>query len=327
MRARRLLLALLAAQIGCSRSASDTPAPDAVPVSSEATPVRVAEVMRATVSLTVSGPGRTEALREVRIRAPFAGRLVALSIADGDAVQSGAAIGALVSQTSDAALEGARSMLAAARTDQQHADARRALELAESGLVRQPLRAPAAGVVLSHAANAGDFVSEGDVIAIIADAASVTFVAQIPQSELRAIRRGQDVVVELAAEGQPALGVVHGVLPTASAENLNAPVRIDFLPARRDLRVGLFGTARITVALHQDVMIVPVSAVLRDDVTGVSRAALVTDAGVVRWLEVTTAARQGDALEVSAPLLQPGARVIVSGHVGLPEGARIRVEL
>lgn len=327
MRVRLVLPALLVVLLGCSRGAGDPITTDAVPQAGEATPVRVEEVLRTTVSLTVSGPGRTEALREVRIRATFAGRLVEFSVADGDGVRSGESIGALVSQASDAALEGARSMLASARTEQQRADAQRALELAKSGLVRQPLRAPASGVVLSHAANAGDFVSEGDVIATIADASSVAFVAQVSQSELRSIRRGQDVVIELAAEGQAAAGIVHGVLPTASAENLNAPVRIDFVPARRDLRVGLFGTARITVAEHRDVLVVPISALLRDDVTGVTRAALITDELEVRWVEVTTAARQGDAVEVSAPTLYPGARVIVSGHVGLPEGARIRVEL
>jgi RND family efflux transporter MFP subunit len=319
--------ALLVVLLGCSRGAGDSISTDAVPQRGEATPVRVEVVMRTTVSLTVSGPGRTEALREVRIRATFAGRLAEFSVADGDRVQSGEAIGALVAQTSDAALEGARSMLASARTDQQRADAKRALELAMSDLVRQPLRAPASGVVLSHAANAGDFVSEGDVIATIADATSVAFVAQVSQSELRSIRRGQDVVVELAAEGQAAPGIVHGVLPTASAENLNAPVRIDFVPARRDLHVGLFGTARITVAQHQNVLVVPASAVLRDDITGVTRAAMITPDSLVRWVEVVTAARQGDALEVSGPALQPGTRVIVSGHVGLPEGTRIRVEL
>lgn len=324
MRAWSLLLAVL---LGCSSGASDTSTADAVPERREATPVRVAEVMRATVSLTVSGPGRTEALRAVRIRAPFTGRLVALSIADGDMVRSGATIGSLVSQTSEAALEGARSMLSAATTTQQRADAARALELAEAGLVRQPLRAQAAGVVLSHAADAGDFVSEGDEIATVADASSISFVAQLSQSDLRAVRRGQDVEVELAAERQPAPGVVHGALPTASAENLNAPVRIDFVPPRRDLHVGLFGTARITVAQHRDVLIVPAAAVLRDDVTGVERAALITDDSLVRWVEVTTAVREGDALEVSAPTLHAGAVVIVSGHVGLPEGARIRVEL
>ena len=323
VKARVLLLALL---LGCSRSASDAPAIDATPEPLEATPVRVTEVTRATLSVTVSGPGRTQALREVRIRAPFTARLVALSIADGDTVQSGASIGALVAQSSDAALEGARAMLSAAKTDQERVDARRALELAESGLVRQPLRAPATGVVISHAANAGDYVFEGDEIATVADAASVAFVAQIVQSDLRAILPGQPVVIELAAESQPVPGVVHGVLPSASAENLNAPVRIDFAPARRDLRVGLFGTAQIIVAQHQDVLIVPAAAVLRDDVTGVARAAVLSEDGALRWVEVTIAARQGDALEVSSPALRPGVRVIVSGHVGLPEGTRVRVE-
>ena len=323
------MLALLLL-LGCSESVD--PVVHAETSSAEvtapeiSTPVRVVTVVRGTIELSVTATGRTEALRAVRIRAPFAGRLVALEVADGDAVASGAEVGALVAQNSDAALEGARGMVAAARTEQERSDAHRALELAESGLVRQPLRAPAAGVVLSHAANAGDFVAEGDEIATVADVSSIAFVAQIGQSDLRAIQPGQPAQVKLTAEGEAIPGVVHGVLPAASAENLNARVRIDLVPPRGGRNVGLFGTVRIVVAQHRDVLVLPEAAVLRDDISGESRAALVSDDGSIRWVPVTINAREGDTVEVQAAELQPGARVIVAGHVGLPEGARVRVE-
>ena len=326
----KLALLALAVLLGCSGRADDgaraeTPTPLETELEST-TPVRVAVVVRGTIELSVSGTGWTQALREVHIRAPFTGRLESLDVADGDAVAKGGLIGSIVAQSSDAEREGARAMLAAARTAQERLDAERALELAGAGLVRQRLRAPAAGVVLSHAANAGDFLSEGAEIATVADSSSVAFVVRIPQSELRGVGRGQPAAVEITAEPTALAGVVRGVQPSASAESMNAPVRIDFAPARPDLGVGLFGTARIKVGEHRDVLIVPASAVLRDDVTGVSRVAVITPEGTAHWISVTTPAAQGDSLEVQAAELQAGARVAVSGQVGLPEGARVRVE-
>jgi RND family efflux transporter MFP subunit len=308
--------------IGCSAGADED---GPVGGASAATPVRVAEVTRGDATVTVSGPGRIQALRELHIRAPFTGQLAALDVGDGDTVASGGAVGTIVSQNSHAALQGAKAMVSSARSESEQRDATRALELAEAGLVRQVLRAPAAGVVLSHRANAGDFVSEGDEIATIADAASLAFVAQIGQSDLREIRPGAAAVVEMASESAPLTGTVHGVLPTPSAENLSASVRIDLAPQPSHLQVGLFGTARITVAEHRGVLLVPASAVLRDDITGASRVAIV-EGGAVHWLAVTPGAAAGGLLEVESPALQVGARVVVSGQVGLPEGARVQVE-
>jgi len=290
-----------------------------------ATPVRAAEVTRGTMTVTVTGPGRTQALREIHLRAPFTGELVALRFADGDSVGAGAVVGEIVSQNSHAALEGAKAMQAAARTDAEKADARRALELAQSGLVRQALRAPAAGVMLTHKANAGDFVSEGDEIATLAEAASMAFVAQIAQKDLPEIHPGAAVSIEMTSQRAPLAGVVHGLMPAPAGESLSVPVRID-LAKGSGLGVGLFGTAKIAVAQHPDALLVPRSAVLRDDISGVSHIAVIGKQDVVHWIAVTPGACADGQLEVAADELEAGARVVVSGHVGLPEGARVRVQ-
>ena len=288
------------------------------------TPVTVASVQRARLALTVSAPGRTEVLRPLRVRAPFTGTLTALRVADGDVVSAGEELGAVVARTSAAAAVGARSMLEAARTDAERADAQRALDLATRSLVQQPLRALEAGVVVSHAANPGDLLNEGDDILTIAPAGSIAFIAQVVQSDLAQVRPGQRAVVDLAAHLAPFAGVVHAILPAASTENLSAPVRIDFTGAAAGVALGLFGTARITVGERPDVPVVPEAAVLRDDVYGTSRVAAVTREGRVHWLTVTTGAREGGRVEILTPLLAPGTTVVVAGQVGLPEGAPVR---
>jgi len=293
-----------------------------------ATPVTTTPVRLATLAITVTAPGHTDVLRPLHVRAPFSGTVAALHVADGDRVSRGEALGTLVSRSSAAALAGARAMLDAAQTEVERRDAQRALDLATRSLVEFPLRASEAGVVVSHAANAGDLVTEGDDLLVIAPAGAVAFIAEVVQTDLPRVRPGQRVAVDLAARAAPVAGTVHGVLPAASAENLSAPVRIDLVAGGGAIGTGLFGTARIMVGARQEVPVVPEAALLQDDVYGTTQVAVVGPPPDRRahWVRVTPGVREVGLVEIVAPALSPGTLVIVSGQVGLPEGARVRVQ-
>lgn len=290
---------------------------------SGATPVRVDTVAARDLEELIEAPGETRALRRARVRAPFTGRLVRLAVSDGQSVAAGDTLGAVVSQNGEAALEGARSMLASAATASDSDDARRALELARAGLVRRPLVAPAPGLVVSHEADEGDFVSEGDPLVTLVRRGSVVFVASVGQTDLARVRPGQRVRVELPARGGAVDGRVHGLLPPASSRAFSAPVRID-LAAGAGLAPGLFGTARVVVGVRRGAASVPEDAVLTNDITGTRRVALVDEEGRAHWVDVRTGVREGGWVQIVSPVLSPGRVVIVSGQVGLPEGARVR---
>jgi RND family efflux transporter MFP subunit len=314
-----LALGLLPA---CRARAPEAQAPAAAEPAAVAVPVRVAAVARRTLVEQITASGHTAALSQQKIRAPFAGTLTELTVTDGDRVRRGQAIGALVSRDSEAALAGAHDMERQARTDAEKADAARALALAERGLVRASLTAPSDGTVLSHAAVRGDRVSEEQEILTVADAASVAFVVDVAQSDLGRIRPGQAVAVEIAGWPSRTSGTVHDVLPGANAVDFTAALRVDLRGPDGVPPLGLFGTARITVAEHRNATVVPESALLRDDVTGTSRLAIV-DKGRAHWLEVSPGLRSNGQVEIKAPPLEPGQTVVVSGSVGLAEGAPV----
>jgi RND family efflux transporter MFP subunit len=279
-------------------------------------------VTRASLTEIVTGPGRTAALVQQKVRAPFAGTLTELHVIDGDPVQRGQVLGTIVSRESEAALSGARAMVREARSGAEKQDAERALTLAEKNLVHAPLRASADGTVLSHSASQGDRVSEDQEILTIEDASSIVFLADIPQGELPRIRPGQNASLEIGGGSHPVPGVVHGVLPNANPADFTAPVRIDLRPGSNRLALGLFGTARIIVGRRENVLVLPDSALLRDDVTGVARVAAVRE-GRAHWLVVTTGLRESGRIEITSGNLSETDRVVVSGQVGLPEGAPV----
>ena len=289
-------------------------------------PVRVDKVRRQTMNVTVAASGRTEALRQDRIRAPFASRIVALRVADGDRIERGQVVAVVVAKNSEAALVGAQQMLAAAHGGADKADAQHAVELVRKQLVQQSLRAPDAGVVLSHAAETGDYVDESEVLVTIADAGSVIFNAQVAQSEADRVHVGQAANILLPAIGaQPIRATVHGALPLASSQNFSIPILLDFASMKSQPELGLYGEAHIVTAQHADAAVVPQAAVLRDDISGVSRVAIVK-AGVAHWLTVQTGIRQGDQIEILSPVMEAGTDVIVDGQVGLPDGAKVTVQ-
>ncbi|HET9795731.1 MAG TPA: HlyD family efflux transporter periplasmic adaptor subunit [Thermoanaerobaculia bacterium] len=313
-----LLAAILAS--GCGGSATD-PKKEQSSAPGPATPVRVAPVEKATLAEIVSAPGKITAMSQEKVRAPFAGTLVEFTVTDGDRVRRGQIVGSVVARDSEAALAGAREMEREAKSDAERRDAARAVELARRNLVRAPLAVASDGIVVSHAASAGDRVSEDEEILSIAETKSLVVLADVPQAQLPKIRAGEAVQIEIPGR-PPAGGRVHGILAESGPSDLTAPVRID-LDAAPGMAVGLFATARITVAERRDVPSVPDAAVVRDDVTGASRVAVAGADGKAHWIAVTPGIAQNGRTEIAAPPLDPAIRVIVSGQAGLPEGTPV----
>lgn len=289
-------------------------------------PVRAQAVMLANFTETVQCPGKTSALAQQKLRTPFAGTLSELRVTDGDEVKRGEVLGAVVARDSEAALAGAREMEREASTPRERSDAARAVALAEKNLVRAPLRATADGVVVSHTAAAGDRLSEDAEIVTIAESGSMVFMADVPQSRLSRIRTGEPAAIVLAGRPGPLAGVVHNVLSAGNASDLTIPVRIDLHPTPTRLPIGVFGEATITIGQRRGVPAVPDASILRDDVTGVSRIALATTAGKARWIAVVPGLSEEGRTEIVSPPLAPGLKVVVSGQVGLPEGATLSVQ-
>jgi membrane fusion protein (multidrug efflux system) len=318
---KRIVILLLLSLLFASCSKKQKKEADS-PNEKPATPVRVASVERATLAEFVSAPGKITAMAQAKVRAPFAGTLTELRVTDGDPVRGGEIVGSVVSRDSEAALSGAREMERQASTEGERRDAARAVALAEKNLVHAPLSVSAAGVVASHAASTGDRVAEGEEIVSIAEMRSLVLLADVAQPQLSKIRAGENVAIDIV--GRPPLAAtVHDVLPAGSTADLTAPVRIDFASPPGVLPVGLFATARITVAEHPDAVVVADAAVLRDDVTGASRMATLGADGKAHWIAVTPGISQNGRTEILAPALAIGQKVLIAGQVGLPEGAAV----
>lgn len=326
-----LTASILLAVVACEQSTppgGDTgqsgPGAASGQTSDDATEVTVAPLQQVDLNELVTAPGETVALVAQKLRAPYTGSVTRLHAVVGQRVERGEVLGTIVARDSEAALEGAQQMLADAQTAAEKADARRALELAQHNLISSPLEATARGVITAVSTAEGDRVSDNQEILTIVASQSVQFQASVSQSDLAKIHSGQRATVKLSGNEAPLSGHVKGLLGAADVGTLTAPLRIDLDQAPRWIAPGLFGTAEIEIQSRDQVIAAPRAAVLRDDLSGVQRLALVTPQHEVHWVEVTTGLVEGDTVEIRSPELAAGQVVIVSGQIGLPEGAPVR---
>jgi multidrug efflux pump subunit AcrA (membrane-fusion protein) len=324
IRATRAVLAALAAAsiaaTGCGRHAADDDASEPAPV----VPVRVARLESRSFREQVEASGQWRASSELAVSAPFAAYVESLRVEVGDAVERGGTLATLVTRESRAAVLGAEQLVAAAAEPAERAEAERALRQARRDVVRVPLRAGGAGIVVRRAASPGAEVAEGaELVAILAPQALI-FEAHVPAREAARVAMGDSARIEM--EGLPALAAtVRRRLPQTSATDQSALV---WLAPARTVAAALqerFGTAAIATGAPRRALAVPDSALVEDDLTGEVRIATV-GGDVATWHAVRLGLAAGGWHELLAPELTAGTRVIVSGQRGLPDSTHVAIE-
>lgn len=350
-------LAVAAAGAGCSRSANDEEIASAeVPtISAETGTVARRDLVEA---LLVRGVVAAPPNEDVRLASQVPGRVVAMSVAEGDAVRAGQVVAeietppledqqrqarAALSQA-QAALEAARLNLA--RTERlfergiaagkevedaraQQAAAAAALEQAQAALAtadRQLARAhvtsPIAGQVVKRFVGVGEQVdgTPAQPLLEVANVDRVEVAAHVAAEQLGRVKIGQPaVVVSDAWPDRTFDGGVIAIAPAIDPATNAALVRIRVKNPERQLKLGMFAQARIGLQEKKGVLVVPPSAVSRSDA---GAAVYVLTGDEATRTPVKLGLETPEAVEVLSGVKQ-GQKVLTSAIHGLGERAKL----
>ncbi len=308
---------LLAA--GCAKSAGEGEAPVDPVVS-----VHAAVVSERTFRDAVDAPGRWKSAIELSVRAPAAGFVESLGPRAGERVSAGQVVGRLLTRDSRAALEGAQMLLRESAPGAARAEAQRALELARRELVRIPLVAPQAGIVLRRAAEPGTQVDEGGEVLALVPASGLVFEVHVPPGQAARVRPGQAAEITVAP-APPRAATVRTVLPQADSTDQSTLVWLVPLASQPAPAIDRFGSARIEVGFPRMSSAVPEAALIEDDLTGEPRIAVIDSSGRAAWTTLTVGIAQDGWREVLSPRLAAGTRVVTEGQHGLTDHTRVQV--
>jgi RND family efflux transporter MFP subunit len=295
---------------------------------------------------------------DVKVSALVAGRVNSVTFAEGDAVRQGQVIAeldrqpltdqrrqaaAVVDQTraqlenarlnlqrndqlfqrgiaAGKEVEDARTAVAAAQSALEQANA--ALNIADRNVERASVRSPINGQVVKRMVSVGEQVdgTAAQPIAEIANLDRVELAANIPAEYLSRVTLNMKAAIATAAYPDRTFeGVVIAIAPAVDSTTNAALARIRIANANRQLKVGIFAEARIALAEHANALVVPPSAVVRDDK---GAAVYVVTGEDVQRTDVRVGLEKPDAVEILSGLKE-GDTVLTSAVHGLGEKAKL----
>jgi membrane fusion protein, copper/silver efflux system len=173
------------------------------------------------------------------------------------------------------------------------------------------IRAPMDGVVLERNLVEGQAFKAGDAVFKIADNSVVWINADVPESDLAALRKGQKVRVTTRAHpGRTFSGEVSLIIPYLMKETRTARVRIELANSDFALLPDMYTEVEIATGGGEAVLVVPASAVIDSG----NRQVVLLNSGDGRYEpRDVKAGRSGDGMVEIISGIAEGDKVVVNG--------------
>ena len=186
------------------------------------------------------------------------------------------------------------------------------------------VRAATGGYVSELNHQAGDYVQDGEQLAVISNVNSFVFVMDVPYEYRQYITNNKDVEVTLP-DGERLLGKVQTAMPFMDSVSQTQGVAIK-VNAPHPIPQHLVAKIKIVKNARAAATSLPKAAVLSDETESEFWIMkLINDSTAVK-IPVKKGIETGDRVEISFPVLNPSDRILVKGNYGLPDTAKVKIE-
>jgi len=169
----------------------------------------------------------------------------------------------------------------------------------------------------------GDYVQDGDQLAIISDRASFVFLMQLPYELRGYVKDGQNVQLSLP-DGTKLTGMATSSMPTVDTVSQTQSIVIK-VNSSKSIPENLVAKARIVKSAKNNTASLPKSAVLSNETQ--------TEFWVMKLINPTTAVKTpvkkgietGDRIEILSPKFSAQDKIVVTGNYGLADTAKVKI--
>lgn len=330
----------------------------AVKASSQVLPtVQIAPVKRQDLEPRISIPASLEPLWQADLSPKVEGRLVRLTVNEGDSVEAGQIIAVVDPTDLPGQVSQAQGNLFSAQADyvQAQSDLKRYEALAQAGAIsaqtlesarqkhdslygkvqaaqgnldslqnrlgQTEIRSPRDGVIVKRYMQEGSYAKVGSPIVTIADVSSVLAKASVGESQVVLLKEGAVAQLKLdALPDQAFSGILTRLSPMAALPSRSFTAEVTVPNAGRILRPGMFATVELPSQVKQQVIVVPLnSLVMREDQKTVF--VLLADGKVQQRL--VQVGYSGDGLAEILSGLNENEQIVVTGMQKLRDGMSV----
>lgn len=213
------------------------------------------------------------------------------------------------------ALKSASGQLAAARGKYRGATAQ---------LSYSEIRSPMDGVVTDRPQYAGELATANQPLLTVMDTSKLIAKAHVAQSEAAYLKVGNKAQLHLKGLDDPLEGAVTLVSPALDSGSTTIEVWVQAKKPNPALRPGMTVQLSITGRSAKDALLVPVSAVFKNE-EGADYVAVAGTDNHAQLKTLQTGIRNTDSVQVTSGLKE-GEPVITSGGYALPDKTPIKIE-
>ena len=269
------------------------------------TPFTITPVTLKAVTSTVDLPAVTTFMNKSIIRASTAGTIEKISITTGDFVTAGQLL--FIIRTRESTAMGNSSM-----SD---------TSLSFKGRIN--IISHKEGVISSISYQKGDFVQEGDELAVVSEQNSMVFILDVPFELDKYIEKNRNCTIVLP-DNRKINGSITGKLPEMDMQSQTVRYVIKPISPGR-LPANLIGTVSLVRSTNNKAIVLPKRAVLGDETqTKFWVMKLINDSVAIK-INVSKGFESNDEVEITDPLFTATDRIILTGNYGLPDTARITI--
>lgn len=308
-------------------------------------PVSIIDVKPAPMRDVILLPGTTEAWQDVQVSADTAGRIEWVGPREGERVNKGDLLVKIDVSALKAALDHAeaqfklaedlyqrrrrlfeRKIIAKEELDQS--ETQRTLAATDYEQIKVKYehgfpRSPISGVINYLYVDAGEFIDTGKPLADIVNIDRIKINVQVPELDIRFVRKGQTTPVKIDAFPEKELtGVVDFVAFKADPATKTFLVRSVIDNPDHEIRPGMIGRLAFVRRLIPDAVTAPLFALVDK---GGERIVYVEKDGVVESRTISIGVIEGDRIQITGGL-NIGDHLIVRGHTEVEDGMKVVVQ-
>ncbi len=190
-----------------------------------------------------------------------------------------------------------------------------------TGIINIPVTGSGYVTQLNH--QPGDYVLDGEQLAMLSDSRSFGFLLNLPYELRPYLNANKAVTLELPDKSRLP-GVVTSILPALDSVSQTLAVMIK-VNSSTPIPQNLIAKVRIIKARKTNTPSLPKEAILADEAQENFWVMKMIDSVTAIKIPVTKGMEAGEFIEIRTPLFSPGDRILLSGNYGLPDTAKVKI--
>ncbi len=198
------------------------------------------------------------------------------------------------------------------------------LDAAQAQLAYSEVRSPISGIVADRPLFSGEMAQSGAALLTVVNISSVIARVNIPQSQAAYVRVGQLARLSSSDGTNEVSGKVTVVSPAIDPQSTTLEVWVQTPNPGERMKPGGTVKATIMAGTVSDALVAPVEALLPSEEGG-SALMVVGPDSVAHQRKVVVGIRNAEKAQIINGA-KAGEKVVIEGGVGLPDGAKVKVE-